>query len=159
MNDLEQKQMEWDELVLHPERNTLRYGAEGQRGTVRFENEFCFYLQDDDTQVLPGSGMIMPKAARATVFDLSREEWNATYDLLQEVRTHLNLTLKPQGYSVGWNVNPVGGQHIPQAHLHIIPRFADEPCAGHGIRHWIKQPENRRDSVGLLTRDTTGSTF
>jgi diadenosine tetraphosphate (Ap4A) HIT family hydrolase len=29
-------------------------------------------------------------------------------------------------------------------HLHVIPRFADEPLAGKGIRHWIKQPANRR---------------
>jgi histidine triad (HIT) family protein len=56
----------------------------------------------------------------------------------------LDETLKPDGYSVGWNVLPVGGQHVPQAHLHVIARFADEPFAGRGIRYWLKQEENRR---------------
>jgi hypothetical protein len=28
--------------------------------------------------------------------------------------------------------------------LHVIPRYADEPLAGRGIRHWLKQENNRR---------------
>jgi diadenosine tetraphosphate (Ap4A) HIT family hydrolase len=30
------------------------------------------------------------------------------------------------------------------AHLHVIPRYADEPLAGKGIRYWLKQPANKR---------------
>jgi diadenosine tetraphosphate (Ap4A) HIT family hydrolase len=41
-------------------------------------------------------------------------------------------------------VNPIGGGHIPQAHLHVIPRFQDEVYAGRGIRWWFKQAENTR---------------
>jgi histidine triad (HIT) family protein len=52
--------------------------------------------------------------------------------------------LRPDGFNVGWNCGPVGGQVIPHAHLHVIPRFADEPYAGKGIRHWLKQESNRR---------------
>ena len=52
--------------------------------------------------------------------------------------------LEPDGYNVGWNVGPVGGGHVPQAHLHVIPRFADEPFAGRGIRWWFKRAENTR---------------
>lgn len=57
---------------------------------------------------LPGSGLIVPRTHKETVFDLSPEEWSDTYD------------------------------------LHVIPRFSDEPLAGKGIRHWLKQPENMR---------------
>lgn len=136
-------QARWDTYLEHPETNPLMFGHPEQVGEVVLQNALCYFLQGDG-EVLPGSGMIMPKAARATVFDLTPDEWAATYALLQEVRTYLDERLKPDGYSVGWNVMPVGGQHVPQAHLHIIPRFADEPYAGRGIRFWLKGRENLR---------------
>jgi histidine triad (HIT) family protein len=49
----------------------------------------------------------------------------------------------PDGYNVGWNCGAVGGQIAMHAHLHVIPRFRQEPYAGRGIRYWLKQPENR----------------
>jgi len=35
-------------------------------------------------------------------------------------------------------------QTDPHAHLHIIPRYKDEPFSGKGIRHWLKSDENMR---------------
>jgi diadenosine tetraphosphate (Ap4A) HIT family hydrolase len=98
--------------------------------------------------VLKGSGIIIPKAHRATVFDLTPEEWAATYELLGRVRAKLEQELRPDGYNVGWNCGKVGGQEIHHAHLHVIPRFADEPFAGKGIRHWLKSDANRRPAGG-----------
>lgn len=51
---------------------------------------------------------------------------------------------QPDGYNVGWNSGAVAGQEVFHAHLHVIPRFADEPLAGRGIRYALKQPTNRR---------------
>ena len=54
---------------------------------------------------------------------------------------------KPQGYNIGWNVGGLGGQKIFHAHLHVVLRYKDEPMAGKGIRHWIKQPQNKRSQL------------
>ena len=94
--------------------------------------------------VLTGSGLIIPKAHRETVFDLTEVEWTATYALLQQVRDLLHELYAPHGYNVGWNAGSVGGQEVFHAHLHVIPRFADEPYAGRGIRYWLKQEANLR---------------
>ncbi|HEU4964354.1 MAG TPA: HIT family protein [Bacilli bacterium] len=110
---------------------------------VVFENEFVRFLQRPQ-QILIGSGLIVPKAHRVTVFDLTAEEWIATQHLLRQVKAHLDEQFHPQGYNVGWNVGQIGGQEIFHAHLHLIPRYADEPYAGRGIRSWIKREENRR---------------
>ena len=110
---------------------------------VVLENETCLFLQMPQ-EVLVGSGVIVPKAHRETVFDLTANEWQDTYDMLQRVKVLLDNEYAPDGYNVGWNVGSVGGQHIFHAHFHVIPNFADEPFAGKGIRHWLKQPENRR---------------
>lgn len=113
------------------------------RSEIVFEHEHCIFLQRDEN-VLIGSGLVIPKAHRETVFDMTQEEWNATYNMVNQVRALLDQKLKPDGYNLGWNCGKVGGQEVFHAHLHIIPRFKDEPYAGKGIRYWLKQETNKR---------------
>lgn len=112
-------------------------------GRIVLENELCLFLQEPQ-RVLVGSGLIVPKEHRPTLFDLSAGEWSASFALLQEVRAFLDNAHRPDGYNVGWNVGPVAGQEIFHAHMHVIPRHGDEPLAGKGIRYWLKQPGNAR---------------
>lgn len=112
---------------------------------IVFENETCYFIQKASEQVvLEGSGLIIPKKHYRNVFELPFKEWQDSYDLLHRAKKLLDEKYRPNGYSIGWNTGEVGGQSIPHAHLHVIPRFKDEPHAGKGIRHWIKQPENKR---------------
>lgn len=110
---------------------------------VVLENDLCRFIQQPK-KVLVGSGFIVPKRHRETVFDLTVEEWVATFALLKEAKQLIEERHDPQGYNVGWNNGSVAGQSVPHVHLHVIPRFEDEPHAGRGIRYWIKQPENAR---------------
>lgn len=111
---------------------------------VNLSNDYCLFLQKPQ-EVLIGSGIIVSKKHRETVFDLTKEEWNATFELLQKVKCYIDEKFKPDGYNIGWNVGRVGGQEIFHAHLHVIPRYKDERYSGKGIRHWIKKDENKRN--------------
>ncbi|GGN67316.1 HIT family protein [Oceanobacillus indicireducens] len=117
---------------------------------VIFSNEHCHFLQLEQSKIkgglLEGAGLIVPKKHRETVFELTKDEWEATYRLLQRVKKYLDEEHKPQGYNLGWNCGEVGGQHIFHAHFHVIPRYKDEPLAGKGIRHMFKSEENVRGS-------------
>ena len=113
--------------------------------SVLLESRHCLFLRSSEP-VLVGSGLIIPKQHRETVFDLSAEEWLDTLALLQQAKTLLDGQCAPDGYNVGWNCGEVGGQEVSHAHLHVIPRYRDEPYAGKGIRHWLKQAANRRPS-------------
>jgi diadenosine tetraphosphate (Ap4A) HIT family hydrolase len=99
---------------------------------IVLSNEYCLFVQKPQA-ILLGSGLIVPKTHRETVFDLTPEEWQATFELLQQAKEFLDKEYAPQGYNVGWNCGHVGGQEIFHAHLHVIPRFEDEPLAGKGI--------------------------
>lgn len=114
-----------------------------QEQQIILKNEHCMFLQIPQ-EVLVGSGLIVPIEHRDTMFDLTEEEWSATYSLLSEVKTLLDKNFSPDGYNIGWNCHAVGGQHIMHTHLHVIPRYKDEPYAGKGIRHWLKGTENKR---------------
>lgn len=115
---------------------------------IVLENAYCMFLQLNYSQgtghSLEGAGVIVPKIHRETVFDLTIEEWNATYELLQEVKCYLDKKHQPAGYNLGWNCGEVGGQHVFHAHFHVLPRYEDEPLAGKGIRYMFKGIHNQR---------------
>ncbi|MEO2075099.1 MAG: HIT family protein [Bacillus sp. (in: firmicutes)] len=112
---------------------------------IVFENETCYFLQHNREQdVLEGSGVIVPKKHHANAFELTPEEWNDTYELLQKAKDYLDERFSPDGYTLGWNVGEASNQTILHSHLHVIPRYNDEPLAGKGLRYWLKQPGNKR---------------
>lgn len=78
---------------------------------IVLSNAKCLFLQKPHP-VLIGSGIIVPRKHRETVFDLTEEEWIATYRLLKKAKEYLDRKYAPQGYNVGWNVGEVGGQEI-----------------------------------------------
>jgi diadenosine tetraphosphate (Ap4A) HIT family hydrolase len=126
---------------------------------VYLENEYCIYASSRDPSdppgVLPGSGIVVPKAHRASPFDLTPAEWAALRPLLLEAKAIQDARLAPDGYFLSWTSFPasdaeVGSMH---AHLHVVPRFDDEPLRHRGGRVGIKGPENRRPDP---TRAGTG---
>jgi diadenosine tetraphosphate (Ap4A) HIT family hydrolase len=111
---------------------------------IIFRHETVLFVQNEKFQgALRGSGVIIPVRHAETVFDLTPEEIDATFTLLKTVRAWMDDRYRPDGYNVGWNCLAVGGQIDMHAHMHVIPRFRQEPYAGRGIRYWLKQPENR----------------
>jgi len=113
------------------------------RQEIILENDLCLFLQEPQ-EVLIGSGIIIPKEHRESVFDLTEKEWQATFSLLQLAKEIIDEKYKPNGYNIGWNIGSVAGQEVFHVHLHIIPRYTDEPLAGKGIRYWFKQLSNKR---------------
>ena len=110
---------------------------------IRGENSLCLFIQSDDP-ILHESGIIIPKRHLRTPFELSPDEWRATQELLVESKRRIDEEKSPSGYNLGWNCGRVAGQEVFHAHLHVIPRFSDEPLAGKGIRYWLKQDDNKR---------------
>ncbi len=110
---------------------------------IVLESRHSWFLERPQP-VLRGSGVIVPKRHCATVFELDPAEWADTRELLLRVKGRMDAAHHPDGYNVGYNCGAAAGQEIAHAHLHVIPRFADEPLAGRGLRYWIKQPENAR---------------
>jgi N-acetylglutamate synthase-like GNAT family acetyltransferase len=136
---LSERQTEWSHWLDHPDQNPLVTRAGFAGGEVLLENDLCVYTQDSRySDGLPFSGLIVTRRPCETVFDMTPAEAAATHALLAEVRAHLDATVRPDGYTVGWNAFPAGGQHIPHVHLHVIPRWNNDPAAGAGLRYFLK---------------------
>ncbi|ULH14569.1 GNAT family N-acetyltransferase [Deinococcus sp. KNUC1210] len=137
---LDRRQAEWAQHLAHPAENPLSTRASFTDGELLLENALCVYSQDSRfSDGLPYSGFIVTKRPCETVFDLTPEELVATHALLSEVRAQLESTVQPDGYTVGWNVFPAGGAHIPHVHLHVIPRWKTDAAAGVGLRWFLRQ--------------------
>jgi len=87
----------------------------------------------------PAAGAIVPIAHRTSVFELTPAEWTDTRVLLLQAQAALHELLAPDGYLLGWNQ---GGFLHP--HMHVIPRFDDEPLADRWLRSAINVPESTR---------------
>lgn len=117
---------------------------------VYFENDYCVYASTrdprDPPEVLPGSGIVVPIAHRASPFDFTPQEWAAMQDALIKAKAAWDERLAPDGYFLSWMSFPKSEELVSNlhAHLHVVPRFDDEPYADQGGRSAIKHPENRR---------------
>jgi diadenosine tetraphosphate (Ap4A) HIT family hydrolase len=81
----------------------------------------------------------VPIVHRTSVFELPPAEWAGIRDLLLQARVALHDLLAPDGYLLGWNQ---GGALHP--HMHVIPRFDDEPLSDRWLRSAINVPEKRQ---------------
>ena len=120
-----------------------------ESGDPHFENDTMVAVKSNNLKhnTMIGSYVIIPKSEVSSPFELTDKEWSDSRELLLKVKKYIDETYKPDGYNIGWNVGTVAGQSVAHAHMHIIPRYADEPLAGKGIRSWFKQPENIRASL------------
>ena len=111
---------------------------------VIFEDELVRFAQNERVQgALKHSGVIVPVQHRETVFDLTEAEIAATFRPLVVVKKWMDANFAPDGYNIGWNCGEIGGQELLHAHMHVIPRFRQEPLAGKGIRTWLKSDANK----------------
>jgi diadenosine tetraphosphate (Ap4A) HIT family hydrolase len=121
-----------------------------RRAEVYIENEHFVYASTRDPRtppdVLPGSGIAVPVAHRASPFDLGADEWTALGEVLRAAKSEWDERLAPDGYGLYWTCFPPSASEVSQmhAHLHVVPRFDDEPRADGGGRVGIKGRDNRR---------------
>lgn len=101
-----------------------------------FGNDVFYFLASNDPDV-PHAGMIIPRRHSETPFEMTSAEWSAMPEMLQQSQAHFE-PLRPDGFTLGWNVGAVAGQQVFHTHLHILARFKGEPAEGAGVRRILR---------------------
>lgn len=91
----------------------------------------------DGFPVTPGHSLIIPRRHMASFFEASREERTALLDLLEEMRTLLQMEHNPDGFNIGINDGAAAGQTVMHLHIHLIPRYAGDTDDPRGGVRWI----------------------
>jgi diadenosine tetraphosphate (Ap4A) HIT family hydrolase len=77
----------------------------------------------------------------ADYFETTAEEKTALWALVDEVKTGLDTTHRPDGYNIGINAGTAAGQTVMHLHIHVIPRYhGDMFDPRGGVRHVIPNP-------------------
>lgn len=100
---------------------------------IVLENDRAFAVFDK-FPVTEGHILIIPKRHFADFFDITREEYQAVFNLLDKMRQRLSDSdLSIDGYNIGINIGQPAGQTVMHCHIHLIPRRSgdiDDPRGG-----------------------------
>jgi len=102
------------------------------------ENEYA-QIVADNSPVSNGHCLVIPKRHIKTLFEATKEENQAFFELVQEAKKVIEgQGYKPDGYNIGSNNDVAAGQSVFHLHIHVIPRYiGDVEQPKGGIRHVI----------------------
>ncbi len=101
------------------------------------QNDFAFVMPDA-YPVSEGHTLIIPKRHIGSFFEISAEERQALFGLLDLVKKDLDKKSKPDAYNIGINDGAAAGQTVPHLHIHLIPRYKGDVDDPRGGVRWIK---------------------
>lgn len=101
------------------------------------------YARYDKYPVSDGHLLIIPFRHISNFFDLTKDERESVFMLVDEAKALLDREHKPDGYNIGINVGESAGQTVWHVHVHVIPRYMDdmEDPRG-GVRGVIPSKQN-----------------
>lgn len=103
------------------------------------DNDWLAFL--DINPVNLGHTLLLPKEHCRNLFDLPTKFLTKLGPVLQKLAQAIRDGTEADGLNVGWNNEPVAGQIVFHAHVHLIPRFE-----GDGFIHWQgKNNETKED--------------
>ena len=114
--------------------NLLKKDDESQR--IINQNDFAIAMRDG-FPISKGHTLIIPKRHVASFFEISNEERQALFHLLDHAKKGLDHEFKPNAYNIGINDGPAAGQTVPHLHIHLIPRYMGDVKDPRGGIRWI----------------------
>lgn len=88
-----------------------------------------------------GHTVIVPKRHVNNFTELSDEEMARLLGVVKRVMGKLDGALQPDGYNIGWNERPAGGQVVPHLHVHVLPRYSED--GGGSMHSIVKNPGSK----------------
>lgn len=88
----------------------------------------------DNSPVSDGHCLIVPKRHIKTLFEATKEENEAFFELILKAKEIIHERgFEPDGYNIGSNNDVAAGQSVFHLHIHVIPRYhgdVEQPKGG-----------------------------
>jgi histidine triad (HIT) family protein len=81
----------------------------------------------DINPATPGHALVVPRAHSADLMDVGPEDLAASIAAAQRLARRMDEVLEPDGFNVLNACRPAAWQTVFHFHLHVIPRYEDDP--------------------------------
>ena len=78
-----------------------------------------------------GHCLVVPKPASRNLLEVAPKDIGRLFGAVQRIAKAAEAALKPDGIVVTQFNGSAAGQTVFHTHVHIIPRYSDEPLTGH----------------------------
>jgi histidine triad (HIT) family protein len=95
----------------------------------------------DINPATPGHLVVITKAHEPDLFTISDEDLLAAMRMARRVAERMRDTIAPQGFNILHNIGRVAWQSIFHFHVHVIPRYQDDPLQ----LPWLPEPAKPED--------------
>lgn len=112
--------------------------------------------------IVPGHTLVAPKRIVKTLAELTDDERDACFKIIDEVKKKLTHVFQCTGFNIAWNEGTSAGQTVEHLHIHIVPRKeGDTGITEYEPRKFLYRPGSRKSSpqdelnkIALLLRHT-----
>lgn len=91
----------------------------------------------DAYPVSRGHTLVIPRRHVGSFFEITREEKDEIFDVLEWCRNDLLARHAPAGFNIGINDGAAAGQTVMHLHIHLIPRYNGDKSDPRGGIRWI----------------------
>jgi histidine triad (HIT) family protein len=99
--------------------------GEGKAEIVDSDERTVAFL--DINPATRGHALVIPRTHAESLFDVSEEDMLATMAAARRLAQRMRETLKPDGVNILNAAGPAAWQSVFHFHLHVIPRYLDDP--------------------------------
>ncbi len=103
---------------------------------VLIENTVGLVIRDG-YPITNGHTLIIPKRHVGSFFNITPEERQALFELVDLAKADLDKEFKPDSYNIGINDGEAAGQTIAHLHIHLIPRYNEPDKDPRGGVRWL----------------------
>ncbi|WP_226480629.1 HIT family protein [Natrinema amylolyticum] len=102
--------------------------AAGERSAhVLYEDDRTVAFLDENP-AMTGHSLVIPRTHEEDVLTIDEPTSTAVFETVRTVSNALEAALEPSGFSVFHTSGPLVGT-VDHAHVHLVPRFADDDVA------------------------------
>ena len=106
----------------------------------------------DINPVTPGHALVAPRSHATDLFDITVNDLTASVDLAQQIAGRAKNRLEADGVNLLNCSGEAAWQSVFHFHLHVIPRFKDQPDKDAIGLPWVQVPgdPNEIERIGRL---------
>ena len=109
-------------------------------------NELVFAFPTN-IPITPGHLLVCPKRVVKTVYELTPDELQAMFAMLESLQPALQKEFGATGFNYAWNEGESAGQSIPHLHIHLVPRKnGDTGITEYEPRKFLYRPGSREET-------------